>query len=269
LWILLYYSASRGVLLALLCGTILTTKIYRQYTWPFFRVLVISMLTGLAGYYALLKTSSYANGSDLTLATVLRNTTEDRIQLWKNALQLWIEHPFLGIGPMNFPWYSSTFGHPHNSLLQLLAECGFPATILLLLIFGNGVCHWVKRFDTNYFARETSINGNLVVILFFTLITNVFYSLVDGVIVMPISQVLMFTIIGVMIGHYNTDTCHQQKDKLTNINHTLKIVSIACTILFTLLWSASPEIVKAFNNNEKRFSMGYDAAGPRFWWEIK
>jgi zinc transporter ZupT len=103
----------------------------------------------------------------------------------------------------------------------------------------------------------------LAIVLFFTLIANAAYSLVDGVIVMPISQVLMFTIIGLMIGYYSKNDVAEVKRK------SFFLPIFAGITLITLTWSTLPEILQSASGDAKRFSMGYTAAGPRFWLEVK
>ncbi|MGV3582288.1 MAG: O-antigen ligase family protein [Methylophilus sp.] len=266
-WILLFYSASRGVLIAWLAGAILTAGIYQKLAWPLLRIQFINMMTGLIGYYFLFKLVPVLRESTLITSTIIRETTNDRLYLWGNAFSLISQYPYFGVGPMNYPWYNSTLSHPHNSLLQLASEWGLPATIIIVTIVCYCTFCWLKKFSIDSLNKQTNLDKNLAVILFFTITTNAAYSLVDGVIVMPISQVLMFTIVGLMIGYYNQNTPTVNQQDPTN---TIKFKRILAFIaLITLTYSTWPEIKQALNNHEKRFSMGYTAAGPRIWWEIK
>jgi hypothetical protein len=85
---------------------------------------------------------------------------------------------------------------------------------------------------------------------------------------MPVSQVLMFTIIGITIGHYHQETLSISNDKNSTTNFRLKS-PVAMLVLIALICSTWPEIKQAMSDHNKRFSMGYTAAGPRIWWEIK
>ena len=164
---------------------------------------------------------------------------------------------------MHFAWYSNTSAHPHNSVLQAMAEWGLPAALLILSMAGYGLYCWLKRINYNKLQSDTKFNSSLGIVLFFTLITNAAYSLVDGVIVMPISQVMMFTFIGLMIGYYNDGHLAEDNKK------TLFKPILASIILITLVWSTLPEILQSAAGSEKRFSIGYPAAGPRIWLELK
>ncbi|NOT65228.1 MAG: O-antigen ligase family protein [Methylotenera sp.] len=204
-WVLLFYSASRGVLVAWLVGVIITAAIYKKHAWPFLRIQLINIATGFAGYYFLFKTIPSLQGSTVITGTIARESTSDRTALWLECLKFIQENPVFGIGPMNAPWHNSIMLQPHNSLLQLASEWGLPATFIILAIAGYGIAQWLKKFNINTLESQSSLDKNLAVILFFTIMTNAVYSLVDGVIVMPISQVLMFSMIGLMIGHYSYD----------------------------------------------------------------
>lgn len=80
-----------------------------------------------------------------------------RIQLWRVAVQMWLEHPLIGVGVGNyyllhdayiakFPWlnYGSVAMEPHNSFLKFLAEQG---AIGLLLFFSLLLSLFKKLFE--------------------------------------------------------------------------------------------------------------------------
>ncbi len=263
-WAILFFSGSRGVLLASLVGVISTAIIYKKTAWPFIRLQLMHITAGLISYVVLFQIIPNLRESAVVTGTIMRDTTSDRLELWKLSLELIREHPFFGVGPMNFAWYNNGISaHPHNSLLQLMAEWGLPATAIIVSLAGYGLFCWIKRFNTNSLQSLTKLNFNLVIVLFFTLITNAIYSLVDGVIVMPISQVMMFTIMGLALGLYHEQ--HQAIIKEKSIFTSI----FAGLVLITLVWSTLPEIVQSASGSTKHFSVGYSASGPRLWQEVK
>lgn len=268
-WVLLFYSASRGVLVALLIGGSMTALIYRSLAWHFLRLQLINMAAGYWIYFFLFKITPKLNESTLVTGTVIRETTNDRLSLWNKAIALAIDSPWLGVGPMHFAWNSTTNAHPHNSILQIAAELGIPATLIILTFALYGIFLWLKKFNIRQLTSDSLLDRNLAVILFFTITTNAIYSLVDGVIVMPISQVMMFTTIGLLIGHYsykNTNNLKKVKS-LTNTNFDL-IATFALLTVFALVWSTLPEIIQGLSGSERGFSTGQPAIGPRLWREI-
>jgi putative inorganic carbon (hco3(-)) transporter len=267
-WVLLFYSASRGVLVAWLAGMLLTAVIYKKSAWPFLKLQFINIVLGFCSYYLLFNVIPAAHESTLVTSTIIRGTGYDRLALWQQALNLIYESPIFGVGPMHYAWHNSSNGHPHNSVLQLAAEWGLPATIIVLSIAGYGIYYWLKKINVHSLQTASSSDSNLAILLFFTITTNAAYSLVDGVIVTPISQVLMFTMIGLMIGHY----CIGQQSKGNNetIKNKYQFRPIFAAIMLTAVaWSTLPELIKGLSGNEKGFSMGYTAIGPRFWHETK
>jgi O-antigen ligase len=262
-WVLLFYSASRGALLAWFVGIVMTAIIYKKSAWPFIRLQLIYITAGFFSYEILFQVIPNLRESAVVTGTILRDSTSDRLELWKLSLTLIEEHPVFGVGPMHFAWYSHTLAHPHNSVLQLMAEWGLPAALMILSIAGYGLVCWLKKFSNGNLQSQSETNSNLIIVLFFTLITGAAYSLVDGVIVMPISQIMMFTIIGLMIGLYNDDYTIEKSH-----NSLLKPV-FASLVLIALIWSTLPEILQSAAGSDRYFSIGYPAAGPRMWLEFK
>ena len=267
-WVLLFYSASRGVLVAWLAGMFLTMLVYKKSAWPFLKLQFMQIILGFISYYFLFKVIPAAHESSLVTSTIFRESTYDRLALWQQAFVLIRESSIFGVGPMHYAWYNNSNAHPHNSLLQLAAEWGLPATIIILSITCYGIYCWLKKFNADKLQAATKLECNLAILLFFTIITNAAYSLVDGVIVTPISQVLMFTMIGLMIGLYSNEPISAAISKPVKTKYQFRPV-FAAIVLAALAWSTLPELVKGLSGNEKGFSMGYAAAGPRFWHETK
>lgn len=260
-WALLFASASRGVLLAWLVAMLVTAWCYRQIAWPLLRLQLASFITGLSLYGLLFHLlPSFLVGGILT-STVLRDQTNDRISLWKQAWSMIQTYPWLGVGPMHYAWYPNAIAaHPHNSILQLAAEWGLPATLLLLSLAVYGMFCWLQRF--NPITLQATNNQHLAVVLFFTLIANACYSMVDGVIVMPLSQVMMAVILGLMLGLYNDN---QLTKKTKHFNFIRRL--FAAIVLIGLVWSVLPELLPRLLGNEQMIPKGYQTVGPRFWQE--
>ena len=269
-WVLLFYSASRGVLIAWLAGLLMTAIVYKKLAWPFLCLQLTNMAAGFCGYYLLFKVIPILLQSTLVTMPVIRTTINDRIELWNQAIILIKNFPLFGVGPMHYAWYNTTNAHPHNSVLQLAAEWGLPATLIVLSITGYGLYSWLKRFNAKSLPSNSKLDNHLAIVLFFTFIANAAYSLVDGVIVTSISQVMMFTTIGLMIGQYTYGHLAVIKNKPMFFKGRATFRPIfAGLVLVAMIWSTLPEVAQGLSGNEKGFSMGYLAAGPRFWHEIK
>jgi putative inorganic carbon (hco3(-)) transporter len=276
-WVLLFYAASRGVDLGWLIAMLATLLVFGRLAWPFLRLQLTTAISGLLSYFllfkvipSLLSTNTDASGSIIT-STIFRNTTDDRITLWKAALTMIKESPILGVGPMNFYWHTNSGTHPHNSVLQLAAEFGLPATLIIIGITCYGLYSWFEKFKPKEIKNYSNTEVNLTVILFFTIIANGAYSLVEGVIVMPISQTLMFTVIGLMIGQYISKKQPTIDDNL--MNNRVKFRPIfAVIVLFTMTWSTLPELQRGLSvqnrvlqPGEVAFALQPNTVNPRIW----
>jgi putative inorganic carbon (hco3(-)) transporter len=268
-WMMLFASAGRGVLLALCVAAIATFFVYRDFARPFLRLQGLALLTGLSVHILLFRIAPLFlvdplySGSTLA-GSVLRYTTEDRLTLWRQALAMIKEHPFFGVGPMHFAWYPNLIAaHPHNSILQLAAEWGLPATFLVVGFSTYGIYSWLKVFNKVTLKDTPQTERHLPIILFFTLTTCALYSLVDGVIVMPMSQVMMAVVVGIMLGVYSETTTQQSAE--------IKIVAFlpyrifAGVVLVTLIWSAWPGLIPRLTGDTQKIRVNLEVEGPRFW----
>ena len=142
--------------------------------------ILFSALPALAGVAA----AVHAPTDNLTTVT-------SREVLWQLSWQAIKSSPWLGTGPMHFATLSSEIGtHPHNWPLQIAAEWGLPALALLvaaILKLGNLVRHTVKPD-----------NGLAVITL--TVAVALSLGLVDGNLVMPVSQIAATLAVGMLIG---------------------------------------------------------------------
>lgn len=286
-WALMFFSASRGALLAWIFGIVLTAITYRKLAWPFIRMQLAHITAGFFIYVILFKIIPSLREFSVNTGTVMRDTTNDRLELWSLSLNLIQDHPIFGVGPMHFAWNHPTSAHPHNSILQLMAEWGLPAALIIFAMAAYSLVCWLKRFKPQNLQTKPQRDIYLAIVLFFTLTSNCAYSLVDGVIVMPISQVMMFTFIGLMIGYYNdgklAEPATQNQGLVARVSNRYDGLKsdlrsnglsrfkpvFAGIVLVALVWSTLPEILQSAAGSEKHFSMGYTSTGPRFWLEVK
>lgn len=82
-------------------------------------------------------------------AAVVRVLDQARHTMWRDAVDLWREHPLVGAGPGAFERVSTLGGDPdtasaHSSVLQVGAETGWVGVVLLLAIVLTGLW-WAAR----------------------------------------------------------------------------------------------------------------------------
>lgn len=135
----LYASFSRGALIGLACSSLLFVRGRRL-------MLLVPLLVLMLGLTApKLLTERFAN------VTEHGGDVSSRVDIWRTAEEIWLQHPIAGVGLGNFPQaYAATRipgkeflpgldlqppPHAHNIFLELLAEegvLGFLALIALL-----------------------------------------------------------------------------------------------------------------------------------------
>jgi O-antigen ligase len=116
--------------------------------------LLPALATG-AGLLALLRDNlPGAAVTALTRASAQTFAADPRLDLWRETLQVFLAHPWLGVGQGNFAWHhfllNGTAGHPsypdpfenaHNFVLQIGAEFGVAG----LCLIGAAICLWLGR----------------------------------------------------------------------------------------------------------------------------
>ncbi|NWB84510.1 O-antigen ligase family protein [Pseudomonas gingeri] len=146
--------------------------------------LLFSVLTGYLG----IEVSNFASDR-------LTTSLSGRGPIWQQARDLILERPWLGFGPMHFAdIHNPIAAHPHQAILQWASEWGIPSTLLVVWLAGRGL--WA----TFLLVRERSTSDDptdlLRLCLFASLIGALTQSMVDGVIVMPYSQLWLSLVVG-------------------------------------------------------------------------
>jgi len=146
--------------------------------------LLFSVLTGYLG----IEVSNFASDR-------LTTSLSGRGPIWQQAWDMIRERPWLGFGPMHFAdIHNPIAAHPHQAILQWASEWGIPSTLLVVWLAGRGL--WA----TFLLVRERSTSDDptdlLRLCLFASLIGALTQSMVDGVIVMPYSQLWLSLVVG-------------------------------------------------------------------------
>ncbi len=185
-------------------------------------------------------------------------TSSGRIAMWRGTLQDARTHPLLGIGPMNYactgPLYRAA--HPHSFPLQLLAEWGIPAFLLLLPVAGFlflGLFRMLRNPPAGH-APAMPLAGFLAT----ALLAAVIHAGLSGVLVMPASQVA-----GVLVGGWLLGTLPAQASlRLSRAPVSLVLIS-GLVLSLALLGFARQEIAVSERRLEQTAVM--DRGIPRLW----
>ena len=180
-----------------------------------------------------------------------------RPYIWKSALDYATQSPILGIGLGTTRYGYYIVAHPHNSVLQWAAELGLLSVGIILATISLSIFRWIKAVRHSNMAPNAESDFSHAALLA-AIIGMLGYSLVSGVIVMPLSQTILVLISGWMLSavwdRKTTDISLTFSNK-GNIVFGMSILLIAGFIV-TLL----PDFELLLHSSyEQQFY------GPKFW----
>ncbi len=159
-------SLSVGKRFALAVGTIVLLS--SSYLLPVVKTRIDSALVNIPAYFA---NDDYRDDSRL-------GTFGTRMELWRTGWEIFLEHPFAGIGAGNFQKVArqnseryevndivGNFKYMHNQYIATLATRGVPGLILLLIILFIPI---YISMSQKSFGRETGIAGLAVILICLT-----------------------------------------------------------------------------------------------------
>jgi putative inorganic carbon (HCO3(-)) transporter len=275
-WMLLFIAAGRGTLLAVCGGAALTFAAFQKRSLPWLKIQALAAGLASLAYFALIQFafSSQASLGEQALPQRLVHAFEDpaRLRLLHDAWNLFLKGPIVGVGPMHYAHYFGDSSlHPHNSLLQLLSEWGLPATLLILALFLWGLSNWMKHMRNALRKRED--HTTLVrVALLASIGGAALHSLVSGIIVMPLSQLLASCVIGLMLGDYLAlRSCSASIHLKLDWRDRLLVAGLAASVLAlgslttVTLFEAKDFSLRAAEQRAQTPFLQQPSPNPRFW----
>ena len=158
---------------------------------------LLAVVVGVTLYWLLFSVLAGYLGMEVSNAAGDRLTTtlSNRGPLWQQAWDMIRERPWLGFGPMHFAdIHNPIAAHPHQAILQWASEWGVPSTLLVMGLVGRGL--WATLNLIREHATSDDPTDLLRLCLFASLIGALTQSMVDGVIVMPYSQLWLSLVVG-------------------------------------------------------------------------
>ena len=171
-----------------------------------------------------------------------------------------VERPWLGFGPMHFADIANEIAaHPHQSVLQWASEWGVPSALCV------AVLAWRSGWATLGVLRERALSAERVdllrLCLFAALVGALVQSMVDGVIVMPISQVWLALTIGWLMALHVWGA--SATVALPLVGWAWKVLSVlAVGLLIAIALRDVPHIAQA---QQQYLSDHGNHLQPRFW----
>lgn len=194
-WSISFVLDGRGVWLALLGGHLCLIIITRSF-WRLFVMQLTAATVGFFVYLILFKLILLLLGIQSGLQDEVRTSLSGREVIWGLAWDMALLNPWLGVGPMHFSAvYNPIAAHPHQVVLQWLAEWGVIASaIVCFLVVWGGISSvfFLRRREAT--TRDASV--------WVAIVGAMILAQVDGVFVMPFTETWVAILIGLLMARY-------------------------------------------------------------------
>ncbi len=205
-WALAIASGTRGSWVALLFGMMVVFAVLGIGAARWLRLQLLGLCSGAIGYVlfvVLLPMWFYPTASFMFRETDIFSLSS-REKLWELSMDIVSGQPWLGIGPMHFANHLSILAaHPHNAVLQLMVEWGIPAAVMFTAVCAAGGLSWALRVrQMGHTPAAAALDRQMLTAtaLLAALTGAAAQAMVDGIIVMPISQACLVLLAGWALG---------------------------------------------------------------------
>lgn len=221
------------------------------------KCMFVVMALGFALAWLVLQTITSVTGQSIDLRLDSRFASlqvfglSSRDILWKLALTKIEEFPWLGVGPMHFASLGSPIAaHPHQSLLQIASEWGLPVFFMIMAT----VTVWLIKVFAEVRSGDAKAGSDLRWALLFAVLASMVQSMVDGVLVMPYTQLWL----AIVVGWCSARCLPVFQGERTRVPGWLPLVlwGAANVLLVAVVVMSYPSLVGAPE---------YCGGGPRFW----
>lgn len=253
-WMLLIAAGGRGTVVAVVGSIVVTGIIFHKKAWPWIKWQCLGTVGGFLLYGILFVYLPNAEsiavtlpGTEAGLLTRDLSNTNSRLLYWQTALELASEDHLLGAGPMQYAVSSNRAAHPHNALMQWLAEWGIPSTLALLGIAIWGMWAWVRQCKKVISKQPKPHVVWTRVALSSALFAGLAHALVSGILIMPLSQVLLVVIIGWTLGLFVEEKNggkRRKKKELMLVGGQTQILLVLFMVgaIILVVWGTIPDL---------------------------
>ncbi len=268
-WQIIITTGARGSILSLVTAMVIVAVLAPRARAGWLKPQLIGLLVGLLLYGAMagfFKTAQ-PEQSDFVGSSVGRPlaTTSGRTYLWELAIEDAMAHPLLGAGPAMYACDSPypVASSPHSFPLQIVAEWGIPAFLLLGTIVVLLMLGLLKRLR----AMDDATPGgeNLTVAcLSISILAACIHACVSGIPIAPPSQVAGMLILG---WYWGLPGLHGRQGP-----RAVKPAGIATAVFLAGLLASSGLLGFAYSELKAiqyrtAYAIDYGVAAPRFWWD--
>jgi len=250
-WGLSYALGGRGLWVSVFFSHIFILFFFRKY-WPFLLVQFLGALTGFGVFIVLF--ISIPSWFDIIpwVHDGLRSGLSSRQLIWNLSFEMAVDNAWLGVGPMHFSAiYNPVAAHPHQVLLQWFSEWGAPSAVLAVFLVARGVLAGI-------FVLCDKNNDYEDVGLWVALVGGVVLAQVDGVFVMPYTEMWLALLAGISFFRWSEPSATTVGQRLALGFTSIPVV----LILGVVLLKEVPVLHATEAAYLKENSIGL---APRFW----
>lgn len=261
-WGLLLFTGTRAALIALPIPLIVLALIAGRDSLEWFKVLSVQFLGGVVVFIGLRLGNAWILGASFWAEggmSFARASTGGRLDLWHDAWIHFLEQPWFGNGPGAFACFTSELvATPHNLVFQLLSEWGIffsSLSIALALFIFVSMVRGLRRV-----FRQSPLHFSL----FTSVVAVVVASMVDGVIIGPLQQMVLVLIFGWTLHAFSAEKFTFLEASSGNWIQVPKF-GLLVTFLAVVLWGVDKDLQlqkELLVSPDGTVNLSY---GPRFW----
>lgn len=249
-WALLIALGGRGSLLAICLAHFAVWCFCPRWRGFVYAQLGLVFL-GLLFYGVLFWLLPWLFGLELQGASALRSGLSLREVVWQGAYAMAAEHPWLGVGPLHFSAdWNHIAAHPHQAILQWAAEWGWFVACAMCVLISWGCWQVLTRLRVD----SSVVSGDVA--LWIGVVGGLCLSLLDGVFVMPYTEVWLALLAGLLLGRFAPSV------------RTLAIWPLKVMALFamlTMVWIIVAEVPYLYEAQTNFWDEEAIGSPPRFW----
>ena len=262
-WALVFASNVRGTVVAMGVAAIGVGLLFQWRAKKWLLIQAAGVLFGLGLYYLLFSAGEAPRAADKFGDPAQYSR---RLRHWRVCLEMAWAHPILGIGPMHFAWFPYPFtepASPHSALMRGLAEWGVPSTIAMVGLTGWGGWQWMKQ-EREMESTTNGVPDAVSVALVASVLAGAAHSMVSGLVLAPLSQMLLVLVGGWAWGRYR----HADRSIEIDVSVRSHVLLGALLLGSTLIVGGSLKDLSTIEERRSSFREATDhrnRLSPRYW----
>ena len=267
-WFLGLGTSSRAFVVEWVLVAVVTIFFFRKHAFKFLAYNIAAAILGAVLMYLLLIPEA---SQSVASATVIdRSFVQDstRLKVWLGVFDVFLKHPFFGVGPGLFPIYgikmTDTYtimtAAPHNFPLRMFAETGLVGTVLLAVPLLVGGYTLLRK---TYASLKSGVANQLDLVVIASLISASFHALVSGVMTMPLSQYVFVFVIAIALKQFSSSIA------IAKISYAARWLLIGSALLAGLVFCViSIYSLPALSEIEKDYAKNCNYVPSPYYWGI-